>query len=76
MPKLNHTPYNYKQILELTITSLTTGIVFGANCMSNKSQNGPTFHEHASQGFHVVMGETQPSLVHMPTSVGRNYLPI
>jgi hypothetical protein len=41
-----------------------------------RTPNGPTPHEHASQGFHLVMGEAQPSLVHLPTSVGGNYLPI
>jgi hypothetical protein len=38
--------------------------------------NGSTHHEHASQGFHVVLGKAQPSLVHLPTSVRGNYLPI
>ncbi len=43
--------------------------------MSIGPQNGPTSHEHASQGSHVVLGKAQPSFVHLPTSVGRNYLP-
>jgi hypothetical protein len=48
----------------------------GANCMIIEPKNGPTLHEHASQGFHVVLGEAQLSFVHLPTSVGENYLPI
>jgi hypothetical protein len=44
--------------------------------MSIGPQNGPTFHEHASQGFHVALGEVQPSFIHLPIFVGRNYLPI
>ncbi len=28
-----------------------------ANYMSIGPQNDPTFHEHASQGFHIVLGE-------------------
>jgi hypothetical protein len=76
MPKLSHTPYTYKQIVELAIASLATNIVFQANYMFIKPQNGPTPHEHASQGFHVALSEAQPSLVHLPTFVGRYYLPI
>jgi len=37
-------------------------------------QNGSIHHEHASQGSHVVLGKAQPSLVHLPTFVGGNYL--
>jgi len=33
MPKLGHTPYTYKQIVELSITSFTTNIVYKINCM-------------------------------------------
>jgi hypothetical protein len=33
-------------------------------------------HEHASQGSHVIMGEAQPVLIHLPTFVGGNYLSI
>jgi hypothetical protein len=51
-------------------------IVSWTNYMSFKPQNGPTFHEHASQGFHVVLGEGQPSLVNLPTYVGGNCFPI
>jgi hypothetical protein len=35
--------------------------------MSIEPQNGLTLHEHASQSFHIVLGETQPTLVHLPT---------
>jgi hypothetical protein len=76
MPKLSHTPYTYKQIVELASASLATNIVSRTNCIFVKPQNGPTPHEHASQGFHVAPSEAQPSLVHLPTSIGRNYLPI
>jgi hypothetical protein len=76
MPEFNHTPYTWKQIVELVIASLATSTIFGAKCMFIGHQNGPTLHEHASQGFHVVLGEAQPSLVHLPTSIGGNYLPI
>jgi hypothetical protein len=44
--------------------------------MSIEPQNGPTFHEHASQGSDIVLGKTQPTLIHLPTCIGRNYLPI
>ncbi len=44
--------------------------------MSVTPQNGPTFHEHAFQGSHVVLGKAQPSFVDLPTYVGGNYLPI
>jgi hypothetical protein len=64
------------QIVELIVASLATNIVSGANYMSVRPQNGPTFHEHASQGFHVVFGKGQPSLVDLPTYVGGNYFPI
>jgi hypothetical protein len=67
MPKLNHTPYTYKQIVELVITSISTIFVFGTNSMSIGPQNGPTPHEHASQSFHIVLGETQPTFIHLPT---------
>jgi hypothetical protein len=76
MPKLGHIPYTYKQFFELAIASLATNIVYGTNCMSMRPQNGPTPHEHVSQGSHITLGEAQPSLVHLPTSVGGNYLPI
>jgi hypothetical protein len=76
MFEFGHTPYTYKQITELAIASLTTNIVSRANYMSIGSQNGPIFHEHASQGFHVVLNETQPPFVHLLTSIGGNYPPI
>jgi hypothetical protein len=41
-----------KKIVEFKVASLTINIVFGANSKSNKPQNGPTFHVHASQVFH------------------------
>jgi hypothetical protein len=43
---------------ELAIASLPTNIVFRTNYMFIGPQNDPTFHEHASQGSHVAMGET------------------
>jgi hypothetical protein len=68
---------HYKQIVELAITSFTTNIVYKITLYELvEPQNGPTLHEHASQGCHVVMGEAQPSLVHLPASVKGNYLPI
>ncbi len=75
MFELGHTLYNWKQKFKLAIASLATSIVFATNYMSIGSQNGPTLHEHASQGFHVIMGEVQPSLVYLPTFVEGNYLP-
>jgi hypothetical protein len=44
--------------------------------MSIGPQNGPILHKHASQGFHVVLGEAQPSFFHLPTPIGVNYFPI
>ncbi len=76
MFELGHTSYTYKKIVKLIIASPTTNIVFKANYMFVKPQNGPTFYEHASQGFHIVMGETQSSFIHLPTSIGGNYFPI
>jgi hypothetical protein len=49
--------------------------MFGTNYIFIGPQNGLIFHDHASQGSHVALGEAQPSLVHLPTSVGMNYLP-
>jgi hypothetical protein len=42
--------------------------------MSIGPKNGPTPHEHTSQGFHVVMDKAQPTLIHPPTRVRGNYL--
>jgi hypothetical protein len=67
MPKLNHTSYTYKQIVELLITSISIITMFGASFMSIEPQNDPTLHEHASQSFHAILGETQPTIVHLPT---------
>jgi hypothetical protein len=41
-----------KQIVESKVASFATNIMFGVNYRSNKPQNGPTFHVHASQVFH------------------------
>jgi hypothetical protein len=76
MFKFGHTPYIEKQIVEHGIACFITNIVFRTSCMSIEPQNVPNLHEHASQGFHVVMGETQLVLVHLPTPAGANYLPI
>jgi hypothetical protein len=67
MPKRNHTPYTYKQIVELLITSISTITMFGASFMSIEPQNDPTFHKHASQSFHAILGEIQPITIHLPT---------
>jgi hypothetical protein len=53
-----------------------TSTVFGASYMSIGPQNGPTPHEHASQGFHTIMGKAQPIFVHFPTFIWGNYLSI
>ncbi len=76
MLEFDHTPYIYKKLVKLIIASFATNIVFRANYMFVRPQNGPTFHEHASQGFHIILGEAQPSLIHLPTYVGGNYYPI
>jgi hypothetical protein len=41
-----------KQIVDSKVASFATNIVFGTNYRSNRPQNGPTFHVHASQVFH------------------------
>jgi hypothetical protein len=76
MHKLDHTPYINKQIVELVVTSLAANIVSRANRMSFGLQNGSTPHEPTSHDSHVILGEEQPSFVHLPTLVGGNYLPI
>jgi hypothetical protein len=58
MFELNHTPYTYKQIAKIVTTSFSTNIMFWASYMFIEPQNGPTPHEHTSQGSHVVLGKT------------------
>jgi hypothetical protein len=58
-------------------TSLGVGhVVLQRQHKTNDRWNGPTPHEPASQDSHVVLGEAQPSFIHPPTLVGRNYFPI
>jgi hypothetical protein len=40
-------------MVKFAIASLTTNIVYGANCMSIGPQNGLTPHEHAAQEVHL-----------------------
>lgn len=61
---LIHTPHTKKQIITLAIASPTDSIMFKTNCRSIRPQNGPTFHEHATQEFHIILGKAQPTLVH------------
>jgi hypothetical protein len=63
-PTLTHTPHTKKQIITLAIASPTNSIMFKANYRSIRPQNGPTLHEHAKQGFHIISGKTQPTFVH------------
>ncbi len=49
-----------KQIIELVIASHATNIMPKEKCRFVGPQNGPTPHEHATQGLHFVMGVTQP----------------
>jgi hypothetical protein len=42
--------------------------------MSIRPKNGPTPHEHISQGSHVVMDKAQPTFIYLPTHVGGNCL--
>jgi hypothetical protein len=54
MPKLDHTPHTKKQILEPIFAFHATNIMVGTICKFVKPQNGPTFHEHVIQGFHLL----------------------
>ncbi len=49
-----------KQIIKLVIASHATNIVPREKCRYVQPQNGPTPHEHATQGLQFVMGVTQP----------------
>jgi hypothetical protein len=73
---LDHTPNSKNLFFEPKVKSLATNIVLRTNCRFVKPQNGPTLHAHASQSSHVVIGEIQPPLIHLPTPIGRNYFPI
>jgi hypothetical protein len=56
-------------------TSLGVGhAILQGQHKTNDRWNGPTPHELASQDFHVVLSEAQPSFIHPPTPVGRNYI--
>jgi hypothetical protein len=59
----SHT-HTKKQIITLAIASPTNSVMFKANCRSLRLQNGPTLHEHAAQGFHIILSKAQPALVH------------
>jgi len=63
-PTHTHTPHTKKQIITLAIASPTNNIMFKANCRSIKPQNGPTLHEHATQGFHIILSKAQPIPIH------------
>jgi hypothetical protein len=77
MPALDHTSHTDKlQIVELVVASHTTNIVPGANYKFIEPQNGPTPHEHAIQGLHVILGVVLPILTYLSTFIIRNYLPI
>jgi hypothetical protein len=45
-----------KQIVEHVVASHTINIVPITNYRYVKPQNHPTLHEHATQGFHIVLG--------------------
>jgi hypothetical protein len=75
MLTFNHTPHIETQIVELAIAFVTTNIVPKTNYKPWEPQNGPTFYEHVTQGSHVILNETQPTFMYMPTCVGRNYFP-
>jgi len=50
--------------------SLTTNIMLGI-----EPQNGPTFF-YVAQGPHTILGEAQPTFIHLSTLTKGNYLPI
>jgi hypothetical protein len=75
MFELGHTSHIVKDIVEPIVASPTTIIMSRANYKSIGPQNDPTFHEHATQGFHTILNEAQPTLVHLATTIGNNFLP-
>jgi hypothetical protein len=75
MHALYHTQYVEKQIVELVIASLTVNTMFGANYKSHKHQNGPIFHERATQNFHVSWGEAPLTFVHLSILTKGYHLP-
>ncbi len=76
IPKLNHTPYTMKHIIEHVVASSIMNIVSKTNYRFIEPQNGPTINEHATQGLHVTMGKAQLTFVHLATPVGGNFFPI
>jgi hypothetical protein len=54
-----------KHIVERVVASPTINITYGTNYRSIKSQIGVTPREHVAQGFQVVLGKTQPIVVHL-----------
>ncbi len=76
IPKLNHTLHTMKHIIEHVVASSIMNIVSKTNYMFVEPQNGPTINEHATQGLHIIMGETQLTFVHLATPLGRNFFPI
>jgi hypothetical protein len=68
----HHTLDTKKQTIELVIAPHATNIVLREKCRYVRPQNGPTRHEHATQGLHLVMGVAQP--IHLFTHVRGNII--
>jgi hypothetical protein len=65
-----------KHIIEHVIASSIMNIVSKTKCRFVEPQNGPTINEHATEGLHIIMGETKLAFVHLATPLERNFFPI